>query len=120
MSEWIPGRHPHRLVPSVPDHHTLAVADVALLAGKVDVAGGVGQPHRDGFGEPARRTDGTEQHVGQRAATGLAQQERLQDRIDIVMPALHGHDSPVCEHHHSARRGGRHRADHSALRHRKL
>ena len=58
-----------RVIPAVPDEQAFAVGDVAVLAGEVQIRGGVLDPCRDALGEPTGRIDGM---VALAMARGLA------------------------------------------------
>ena len=68
MAERVADLAVERVVAAVADEHALAVADVAVLAGEVEVGRGVLQPQRERLGEPPARVRGAEQQVGDGAA----------------------------------------------------
>jgi hypothetical protein len=64
----------------------LAVPHVAGLAGKVQIGRMVGQSQRDRLGEPARRVHPADEHIGDRATAGLAEQPTLDQRRHRRVP----------------------------------
>src|SRR6185369_829167 len=71
VAEGIPHRPLDGLVVAVADHHPLAVAGSARLAGEGQVARGVPQTQWDGLCQMTGRIDHSEEDVGERGATGL-------------------------------------------------
>ncbi len=65
------------VVVAVTDEHALAVVDVAFLARPVQHARVIVDVQRNRLGELAGRADLAEDHIGERRATGLAEQTRI-------------------------------------------
>ena len=82
-------------VVAVADHDALAVADGTLLAGEVDPARVVLEAQGHGLGQMPRGVHDAEQDVGDGGAAALAQQEALDDGVDLVVPTFHRHDAAV-------------------------
>ena len=103
-----------RVVPAVADEQALAVADVRELAREVEERRGVLEAQRDRLGELRRRVDLAEQHVGGRAAAGLAEQPGLEDRGHAVGEGQRD-DAAVREHDDGVRVGREHRVEQREL-----
>ncbi len=105
-----------RVVPAVAHEQALAVPHVRVLAREVEVRGAVGEAHRDRLGETARGVHGAVEHVGDRAAAGLAEQPALDDRGHPRREVRQAHDAAVREHDHRAGVRGDHRVGECELR----
>ena len=92
-----------RVEAPVADVQALAVADVPVLAGEVQVGGVVLEAERDRLGQPPRRVDPAEEHVGDRAAARLAKQPALDDRGHRGVPRGGAEHGPVGQDHDGAR-----------------
>ena len=86
VAEGVADRAVEGVVAAVADEDALAVADMALLAGEVEVGRGVLQPQRERLGQPSRGVGRAEQQVGGRAAGALAGQPALQHRLGVLFP----------------------------------
>ena len=103
-----------RVVPAVADQQALAVAHVSELAGEVAEGRVVLEPHGHRLGELARGVHRTVEHIGDGAATGLAQQPALDDRGHAVGEGQ-CHDPAVGQDDHDARVDLEHGIEHGQL-----
>ena len=95
------------VVVAVTDEHALAVVDVAFLARPVQHARVIVDVQRNRLGELAGRADLAEDHIGERRATGLAEQPGFEDALGVLGPRGHGDDGAVGQHDHDVLvRGG--------------
>ena len=95
------------VVVAVADEHALAVVDVAFLARPVQHARVIADVQRNRLGELAGRADLAEDHIGERRATGLAEQPGFEDALGVLGPRGHGDHGAVGQHDHDVLvRGG--------------
>ena len=95
------------VVVAVTDEHALAVVDVAFLARPVQRARVIADVQRNRLGELAGRADLAEDHIGERRATGLAEQPGFEDALGVLGPRGHGDHGTVGQYDHDVLvRGG--------------
>ncbi len=96
-------------MPAVADEDPLPVPHVRVLAGEVQVRGGVLDAHRCRLGEPPRGVDRPVEHVRDGAAHRLPQQRAVQDSGHHRGERGKPEHAPVRKHRDSPRVGRRHR-----------
>ena len=100
MAEGVADRPVDGVVVAVADEEALAVADVALVAREVQVGRGVLQADRHRLREAAGRVGLAEEHVGDRAAAGLAAEPTFDQGLHSVLPRADRDHRSVGQYHH--------------------